>query len=155
MDSRTFGSVTLTMPALDEPGLYLSSVESLERGRGIVQDFQYVDARLRSLDLVEAQLVNGRITGLRTPRAQLQQMRLNSVEFEDCDLGFLTWRDSKLSRVVFRNCKVMGAGMDPCRTGEIARARRGPQLLGSASGRSRGDLPGPGPFTDGRAHHHP
>ncbi|MDQ1010146.1 uncharacterized protein YjbI with pentapeptide repeats [Streptomyces sp. V4I23] len=112
MDSRTFGSVTLTLPALDEPGLYLSSVESLEGGRGIVQDFQYVDARLRSLDLIEAQLVSGRITGLRTARAHLQQMRLNSVEFDGCDLGSVTWRDSKLSRVVFRNCKIMGAGMD-------------------------------------------
>ncbi|MEU4352485.1 pentapeptide repeat-containing protein [Streptomyces sp. NPDC023838] len=109
MDSRTFGRVTLSLPGLDEPGLYLSSVQSLEGGRGILQDFHYADADLRALDLVGAQLVSGKITALRATRVRLEQLRLSTVEFNNCDLGSATWRDSKLSRVIFRNCKIMGA----------------------------------------------
>lgn len=109
MDSRTFGRVTLTLPGLDEPGLYLSNVQSLEGGRGILQDFHYADADLRALELTDAQLVSGKITGLRAARVHLEQLRLSAVEFDNCDLGSATWLDSKLSRVVFRNCKLMGA----------------------------------------------
>ncbi|MGF1430049.1 pentapeptide repeat-containing protein [Kitasatospora sp. LaBMicrA B282] len=109
MDSRTFGRVTVTLPNLDEAGTYLSNVTSLETGRGIVQDFQYADADLRELDLADTRLITGRITGLRASRAQLAEMRLDSVAFESTDLGSVTWSESKLSRVVFRNCKLMGA----------------------------------------------
>ena len=111
MDSRTFGRVTLTLPGLDEPGLYLSNVQSLEVGRGILQDFHYADADLRALELTDAQLVTGKITGLRAARVRLEQLRLSVVEFDNCDLGSATWLDSKLSRVVFRNCKLMGAAL--------------------------------------------
>ncbi|MDX3227205.1 pentapeptide repeat-containing protein [Streptomyces sp. ME19-01-6] len=111
MDTRTIGRVTVTLPSLDEPGLYLSNVQSLEGGRGIVQDFQYADADLRSLDLADTQLVSGRVTNLRAARVHLERLRLNSVEFVACDLGSATWRDSKLSRVVFRDCKLMGANL--------------------------------------------
>ncbi|MFF2813831.1 pentapeptide repeat-containing protein [Streptomyces sp. NPDC058000] len=108
MDTITFDRVTLALPGLDEPGLYLSNVESLVSGRGIVQDFQYTDAQLRSLELENTQLITGRITRLRTAQSQVNEVRLNSVEVDGTDLGNAQWADSKLSRVVFRNCKIMG-----------------------------------------------
>ncbi|WP_431772095.1 pentapeptide repeat-containing protein [Streptomyces cucumeris] len=111
MDSRTFGRVTLTLPCLDEPGRYLSNIPSLDSGRGIVQDFRYSDADLRSLNLMETQLISGKITGLRAARVHLNEVKLHSVEFDGCDLASATWRNSKLSRVVFRNCKIMGASL--------------------------------------------
>ncbi|MFG2147782.1 pentapeptide repeat-containing protein [Streptomyces sp. NPDC048696] len=112
MDSRTFGRVTLTLPGLDEPGLHLSNVQSLDGGRGAVQDFQYADADLRMLDLADTQLLRGRVTDLRTGRASLDQLQLNSIEFSGCDFGSAQWRKSKLSRVAFRNCKIMGGALD-------------------------------------------
>ncbi|MDI3420397.1 pentapeptide repeat-containing protein [Streptomyces luteolus] len=109
MDSRTIGRITLNLPDLSGPGLYLSNVQSLEGGRGVLQDFHYTGAELRSLDLADAQLVTGRISGLRAGRVQMEQLRLHSVEFDSCDLGSATWSESKLSRVAFRQCKLMGA----------------------------------------------
>ncbi|MFF0412509.1 pentapeptide repeat-containing protein [Kitasatospora sp. NPDC004745] len=109
MDSRTFGRVTVALPNLDETGAYLSNVSSLETGRGIVQDFRYADADLRDLALSDTRLITGRIIGLRASRVEFSAMRLDSVDFDGCDLGSADWRDSKLSRVAFRNCKLMGA----------------------------------------------
>ncbi|MFI7104165.1 pentapeptide repeat-containing protein [Streptomyces sp. NPDC050161] len=111
MQTRTFGRLQLTLPALDEPGLYLSNVTSLESGRGHVQDFQYTDASLRALDLADTQLITGRITNLRASRVQLQSVNLHAVDFDSCDLGSVQWSESKLSRAVFRNCKIMGADL--------------------------------------------
>ncbi|WP_245985231.1 pentapeptide repeat-containing protein, partial [Streptomyces tateyamensis] len=107
----TFGRVTVTLPALDEPGRYLSNVTSLDSARGIVQDFQYGDADLRALDLSDISLITGRVRGLRADRVRLDKVRLDSVEFDTCDLATARITDSKLSRVVFRNCKIMGAGL--------------------------------------------
>jgi hypothetical protein len=65
MDTRTIRRTSVTLPALNEPGLCLSNVTSLEGGRGRVAEFNYADADLRDLDLADAHLMNGRITGLK------------------------------------------------------------------------------------------
>ncbi|MFB8198701.1 pentapeptide repeat-containing protein [Kitasatospora purpeofusca] len=111
MDSITLGRVTVALPRLSEPGLYLSNVTTLESARGLVQDFQYGDTDLRDLDLAETRLITGRVTGLRADRFQLDQVRVDSVEFDSCDLAAARVTDSKLSRVVFRNCRIMGASI--------------------------------------------
>ncbi|SOB81658.1 pentapeptide repeat-containing protein [Streptomyces sp. 1331.2] len=111
VDSKTFGRVTVTLPRLDEPGLYLSNVTSLDSARGIVQDFQYGDTELRDLDLTDTSLITGRVSGLRADRVQFDKVRLDSVEFDTCDLATARISDSKLSRAVFRNCKIMGANL--------------------------------------------
>ncbi|MCY0929511.1 pentapeptide repeat-containing protein [Streptomyces sp. H27-H1] len=107
MISRTVGHTTVTLPALDEPGLYLTNVESLEGTRGTVQDFQYMGLNLRALELTSTRLITGRVSGLRAAQVIFEDARVDSVEFNDCDLGAAQWRNSKLSRVVFRNCKIM------------------------------------------------
>lgn len=111
MDDITFGRVTVALPHLNEPGLYLSKVTTLDSTRGIVQDFRYGDTELRDLDLAETRLITGRIANLRAGRVQLDQVRIDSVEFEACDLAAARITDSKLSRVDFRTCKLMGAGL--------------------------------------------
>ncbi|MCF3107106.1 pentapeptide repeat-containing protein [Streptomyces roseoverticillatus] len=112
MESRTFGRIKITPPGLTEPGLYLSRVESLESGRGTVQEFQYADANLRELDLAGTQLITGRITGLRAARVRFEAVNLYGVELDACDLGSAQWTGSKLTRVVLRHCKIMGAALD-------------------------------------------
>ncbi|MEU5609762.1 pentapeptide repeat-containing protein [Streptomyces sparsogenes] len=112
MGTRTIRRTSVPLPSLDEPGLYLSHVTSLESSRGRVTEFHYGHADLRALDLADTHLIDGRITGLTTQRARLEKLRVDSVEFTSCDLSSLRWSDSKLSRAVFRDCKLMGATLE-------------------------------------------
>lgn len=109
METRTIRRTSVTLPSLDEPGLYLSNVTSLEGGRGRVVGFHYGDRELRALSLADTHLIDGRVRGLRAERVQLEHLRVDSVEFTGCELSSLRWSDSKLSRTVFRDCKLMGA----------------------------------------------
>ncbi|WP_177244828.1 pentapeptide repeat-containing protein [Streptomyces sp. yr375] len=77
-----------------------------------VTDFHYTDADLRDLDLSDAHLMDGRITGLKAQRTRLDKLRVDSVEFTGCDLASLRWTDSKVSRAVFRDCKLMGGVLE-------------------------------------------
>ncbi|MFD7320558.1 pentapeptide repeat-containing protein [Streptomyces sp. NPDC059875] len=112
MATRTFGHVTVTTPDLDEPGLYLTNVQTLDSPRGTLQDFTYGDADLRSLDLADAHLITGRITGVRTHRAEFEALNLHGVEITGSDLGSARWSESKLTRVVVRDSKLMGAALE-------------------------------------------
>ncbi|GAA4199645.1 hypothetical protein GCM10022252_51720 [Streptosporangium oxazolinicum] len=106
MDTRTVRETSVTLPDLDDADL--DEVDSLEGEHGKLRDFRYADARLRELSLSGTQLMDGRVIGLTTQRARLDDLRLHSVEFSDCDLSDLHWEDSKLSRVTFTNCKMLG-----------------------------------------------
>ncbi|MFD9621861.1 pentapeptide repeat-containing protein [Streptomyces virginiae] len=112
MTSRTFGRATVTLPGLDEPGLYLTNIDSLDSPRGIVQDFAYGDTDLRSLELADSQLITGRITGLQSKRVELENVTLHGVEINSSDLGAARWRGGKLTRVHVRDSKLMGAALD-------------------------------------------
>ncbi|MFF5204824.1 pentapeptide repeat-containing protein [Streptosporangium sp. NPDC000396] len=87
----------------------LDEVDSLEGEHGKLRDFRYADAHLPELPLTGTQLMDGRVTGLTTQRARLDDLSLYSVEFSGCDLSGLRWADSKLSRVTFTDCKLLGA----------------------------------------------
>ncbi|MFF5243543.1 pentapeptide repeat-containing protein [Streptosporangium sp. NPDC000095] len=106
MDTRTVRETSVTLPGLNDADL--DEVDSLEGEHGKLRDFRYADARLRELPLSGTQLMDGRVIGLTTQRARLDELRLHSVEFSDCDLSGLHWDDSKLSRVTFTNCKMLG-----------------------------------------------
>ncbi|MEW2417532.1 pentapeptide repeat-containing protein [Streptomyces sp. NPDC046866] len=112
MATRTFGRISVTLPELDEPGLYLGNVDTLDSPRGTVRDFAYGDADLRALDLADTQLVTGRITGLRAKRTEFESLNLHGVEITGSDLGSARWSDSKLTRVHVRDTKLMGAALD-------------------------------------------
>ncbi|MFD7506162.1 pentapeptide repeat-containing protein [Streptomyces sp. NPDC059850] len=112
MDTRTIRRTSVALPALDEPGLYLSNVASLEGGRGRMAEFHYADADLRDLDLTDTHLMDGRISGVKVQRTRLDRVSVDSVEFAGCDLASLRWADSKVSRAVFRDCKLMGAALE-------------------------------------------
>ncbi|MDT3400093.1 pentapeptide repeat-containing protein [Streptomyces sp. B1866] len=112
MGTRTIRRTSVTLPDLDGPGRYLSNVSSLEGGRGWIAEFRYGDADLRALDLTDVHLMDGRISGLKAQRARLVKLRVDSVEFTGCDLAAPHWSDSKVSRAVFRDCKLMGATLE-------------------------------------------
>lgn len=112
MHTRTIRDTSVALPDLDGMGRYLSNVTSLEGGRGRVADFQYTGAELQQLDLAEAHLLDGRVSALKTRGTRLEQVHVDSVEFTDCDLGTLQWSRSRISRAVFRDCRLMGAALD-------------------------------------------
>ncbi|MEV6394095.1 pentapeptide repeat-containing protein [Streptomyces sp. NPDC051907] len=112
MASRTFGHIAVTTPDLEEPGLYLSAVATLDSPRGTVQDFTYGDVDLRSLTLTGIRLITGRVTGVRAKQVEFEALNLHGVEIISSDLGSVRWSESKLSRVHFRDCKLMGAALD-------------------------------------------
>ncbi|WP_049577019.1 pentapeptide repeat-containing protein [Streptomyces sp. SBT349] len=119
MDSRTFGRSTIDLPVLDSPDISLSPVSSLEGGRGGVQGFRYGEVRLRELDLADVRLVTGRISGLVAERVRFEEVGMDSVELDGCDLGGLGWSGGRLSRVVFRGCKLMGAAFGQLRLDSV------------------------------------
>ncbi|WP_433373811.1 pentapeptide repeat-containing protein [Streptosporangium sp. CA-115845] len=110
MDTRTVRETSVTLPDLDDADL--DEVGSLEGEHGKLRDFRYAEARLRELSLSGTQLMDGRVIGLTTQRVRLEELRLHSVEFSDCDLSGLRWEDSKLSRVTFTDCKLLGAAWE-------------------------------------------
>ncbi|OII65511.1 hypothetical protein BJP40_01000 [Streptomyces sp. CC53] len=112
MSTRTFGTATVTTPDLDEPGLYLTRVDTLDNPRGAVQDFAFGDADLRSLELADTQLVTGRIHGVRAQRVEFESLNLHGVEITGSDLGAARWSESKLTRVVIRDTRLLGATLD-------------------------------------------
>ncbi|MEU5811205.1 pentapeptide repeat-containing protein [Streptomyces sp. NPDC047718] len=112
MSTRTFGHATITLPELDDTGLYLSRVDTLDSPRGTVQEFTYGEADLRSLDLSDARLVTGRITGVHAKQAEFEALNLHRVEISGSDLGTARWTESKLTRVHIRDSKMMGAALD-------------------------------------------
>ncbi|MFI1060454.1 pentapeptide repeat-containing protein [Streptomyces spororaveus] len=112
MATRTFGHATIALPELEEPGLYLRNVDSLDSARGTVQEFAYGDADLRSLALADTQLVTGRIAGIHSKRAEFESVNLHGVEITSSDLGSARWTESKLTRVHVRDCKLMGAALE-------------------------------------------
>ncbi|MEU3446967.1 pentapeptide repeat-containing protein [Streptomyces thermolilacinus] len=109
MATRTLGHVTVTLPELNEPGLYLANVATLDNPRGLVQDFTYTGTDLRSLELTDTQLITGRVSGVRSKRVDFDALNLHGVEIADSDLGSARWSSSKLTRVVLKNCRLMGA----------------------------------------------
>ncbi|MFP8903131.1 pentapeptide repeat-containing protein, partial [Streptomyces atacamensis] len=112
MSTRTFGTATITTPDLDEPGLYLTNVSTLDNPRGALQDFTFGDADLRSLGLTDTQLITGRIHSVRAQRVEFESLNLHSVEITGSDLGAARWNESKLTRVVIRDTKLLGAALD-------------------------------------------
>ncbi|MGW0449349.1 pentapeptide repeat-containing protein [Streptosporangium sandarakinum] len=110
MDTRTVRQTSVTLPDLDDADL--DQVDSLEGRRGELRDFRYGDASLRELPLSGVRLMDGRITGLTTQRARLDNLTLHSVTFSSCDLSSLRWADSTLSRVTFTDCKMLGSAWE-------------------------------------------
>ncbi|WP_328485957.1 pentapeptide repeat-containing protein [Streptomyces zaomyceticus] len=112
MSTRTFGTATITLPDLDEPGLYLTGVDTLDNPRGAVQDFAFGDANLRSLGLSDTRLVTGRIHSVRAQHVGFETLNLHGVEITGSDLRAVRWSESKLTRVVIRDTKLLGAALN-------------------------------------------
>lgn len=107
MDTLTIRDTTADLPILDAEEL--TAVHSLGDDGGRLSLFEFAESRLRTLELADAQLFDGRISAVSAERGHLRDLHLSSVEFIACDLSQLRWENSKLNRVRFTNCKLLGA----------------------------------------------
>ena len=111
MDQIKIRQISADLPRFDEE-TDLETVASLGTGSRLVSDFQYGDTTVATLDLAEAQLQRGKVSGLRAERATITATRMDSVEVTGCDLSSLRWTGGKLSRVRFDACRLVGARLE-------------------------------------------
>lgn len=109
MDTLTIRATTADLPILDADEL--TAVRSLGDDGGRLSLFEFAEASLRTLELADAQLFDGRISAVTAERGHLRDLHLSSVEFTGCDLSQLRWENSRLNRVRFTNCKLLGAAL--------------------------------------------
>jgi uncharacterized protein YjbI with pentapeptide repeats len=100
-------------------------VSSLGTEGGLIRDFQFGDASLRTLELRNAHLLHGKIRALRAERAAITAGRIDSVEFTGCDLSSLRWAGGKISRVRFDTCRLLGARLEGLTLEHAAQHPRG------------------------------
>lgn len=107
MDTLTIRETIADLPVLDAEEL--TAVRSLGEDGGRLSLFEFAEASLRTLELADAQLFDGRISAVSAERGHLRDLHLSSVEFTGCDLSQMRWENSRLNRVRFTNCKLLGA----------------------------------------------
>lgn len=107
MDTLTIRDTIADLPVLDAEDL--TAVRSLGEDGGRLSLFEFAEASLRTLELADAQLFDGRISAVTAERGHLRDLHLSSVEFTGCDLSQLRWESGRLNRVRFTNCKLLGA----------------------------------------------
>ncbi|HET6298201.1 MAG TPA: pentapeptide repeat-containing protein [Kribbella sp.] len=106
MEIEEYGLAKVLKPHVDDAEL--RQVESLD-GDGSLTDFDYTDKAVRHLAVEEQTLLGGRMTKIEAERVTFDQVSLQSVLIENCVLSSSDWMDCALSRVVFRNSKILGA----------------------------------------------
>jgi uncharacterized protein YjbI with pentapeptide repeats len=121
MDSLTIRDTTAELPVFDEDA-DLTPVAALDEQEA-TSDFLFGAASLRSLEVDRVRLLAGRVQELRTGHAAFTEVRADSVEFSGCDFSSLSWTASKLTRVRFTNCKLLGAQLEDLTLDHVVFAR--------------------------------
>jgi len=94
----------VTLPNLD--ATELADVDSLE-GHLLLSDFRLAGRELPSLEISGQRLATGHVSGLRTQRAKLDDLRMDSVDFAGCELSRAVITGGKWSRVRFTDSKML------------------------------------------------
>jgi uncharacterized protein YjbI with pentapeptide repeats len=100
-----YGLVEVVEPDLDDE---LRQVSELGQ-RGPLADFAYADRSLRQLDLTDRRLARGRVVRVEIQRAEFTEVVFDSISFDRCAVLAGRWQDCTLTRVEFRDCKMIGA----------------------------------------------
>jgi len=100
----TYGQAQVVPPFVEDD---LRPVDDL-RGEDPLSGFLYADREIRHLSTASSQLRNGRVRNVEAQRVAFNRVRLESLWIERCLLASAEWDECDLSRVVFRNCKILG-----------------------------------------------
>jgi uncharacterized protein YjbI with pentapeptide repeats len=107
VEKITVRQTSADLPVFDEHE-DLELVPSPGTESGLVSDFQFGPATLRTIDWTNVRLLHGKVRRLRAERADITGARIDSVDFADCELSSVSWSGGKLSRVRFDTCKLLG-----------------------------------------------
>ena len=105
MQTATYGRVGVVLPYLEDDHHTVAELPE----SGILSDYLYANHQIRELAVTEGQLSNGRISKIDAQRVTMDTVRLESAYIEGCTLTSLELADCTLSRVIFRECKILGA----------------------------------------------
>ncbi len=74
-----------------------------------LSDYLYADHQVRHISVSGGRLTGGRILKIEAERATFANVRFNSELIEHCLFISSEWDRCSLSRVVFRDCRILGA----------------------------------------------
>lgn len=105
METVTHGRATVVLPHVEDD---LQPVSTLPR-TGSVSDYLFARHHVRQVTLTAADLLNGRMADVNAERVVMNQVRIESARVDNCVWRSAQLADCLLSRVVFTNCKILGA----------------------------------------------
>jgi uncharacterized protein YjbI with pentapeptide repeats len=110
------GRITIRETSADLPlfpeEMELTQVSSLGPNGGLVSHFELRHISMRTLELINLRLLDGKINSVRTEATSMRSLNVQSVAFTDCDLSSLKWDGGKISRTRFDSCRLLGARFD-------------------------------------------
>jgi uncharacterized protein YjbI with pentapeptide repeats len=74
-----------------------------------LRHYRYSDKIVRQLSITDRRLSNGRISRINAQRATLNRVSIQSAYIESCVFTSAEWVECILNRVIFRDCKILGA----------------------------------------------
>jgi uncharacterized protein YjbI with pentapeptide repeats len=108
MERITIRGTSSDLPAFPED-MELTPLSSLAPSAGRLSRFSLGDLRMRAIDLQDAALQDGKAHSVLAEAVSIRRVNARSLQFTECNLGMLRWREGKISRVWFSDCKFLGA----------------------------------------------
>lgn len=105
MEVTKYGRSEIILPYIEDS---LDVVDDLDCDEPL-SDYLYTDRQVRHISASGVRLASGRIVKIEAERATFTDVRFNSGQIERCLLISSEWGQCTLSRVVFRECKILGA----------------------------------------------
>ncbi|MGQ0777210.1 MAG: pentapeptide repeat-containing protein [Pseudonocardiales bacterium] len=105
MEVVKYGSSEIVLPYIEDD---LDAIDDLDSHEPL-SDFLYVDRQVRHISVSGGRLTGGRICKIEAERVTFTGTRFNSGQIEHCLFVSSEWDRCTLSRVVFRDCKILGA----------------------------------------------
>jgi len=107
MDTLTIRDLAIDLPQLHDDEL--TPVQHLDTDADRLSLISYAVSSLKQHTLSRTQVFDTRLHGITAERANLDNLRMSSVEVSRCDLASLTFTASRLTRVRFTDCRLLGA----------------------------------------------
>jgi uncharacterized protein YjbI with pentapeptide repeats len=111
VEQITIRGTTAGLPAFPAD-MELSRLSSLGRIDGQLSRFSLDGLSLRTLDLQDIELHEGKVNSVDTERTIVRRVSARSIHFTGSNLGMLRWSAGKLSKTCFDDCKLLGAQFD-------------------------------------------
>jgi hypothetical protein len=87
------GRITIRETSADLPhfpsGIEFTQVSALAPNGGLLSHFELRDSSMRTLDLKDLRLLNGKVNSVRTEATGMRRVNVQSVAFTRCELSSL------------------------------------------------------------------